>query len=208
MGQRLQLFEQPLGEARHPRLHGLHTYAVEQVKAMAHGGDHQVVDRAVFEGRLAVGHEVVVRQHRRDLDRAPGEPRAIEFEELVSFGDQGADTGREPEHLVEAEARIVGVELAEVEGRAGREGGAVDEHVPPEGVGLVDEVERVFHPREVRLGRECEEPITVAMATVPGEDRFGFDPFSPSAAVPAGGGCWADEQVIDPLCVTTDPLAG
>ena len=53
----------------------------------------------------------------------------------------------------------------------------------------------------------CEEPLTVAMATIPGEERFGFDAFSPNA-VPVGGGCWADEQVIDPLCVTTDPLAG
>jgi hypothetical protein len=54
----------------------------------------------------------------------------------------------------------------------------------------------------------CEEPLTVAMATVPPSDgRFGFDAFAPGP-VANGGGCWADEQVIDPLCVTTDPLAG
>lgn len=80
-----------------------------------------------------------------------------------------------------------------------------------EGGGLSDDVIAVFSESVCQppmLGEDatCEEPITVAMASFETDDKFGFESFA--ATAPLGGGCWLDEQMIDPLCVTTDPLAG
>ena len=122
-----------------------------------HGGQIEVVDRPVLERRLVAAQVVAVARHRGDRDRAAREPRPRQDADPVPAHQQAPDAGREAHDLVERERREVRPDLGHVEAVGGREGRRVDQHVPPRGMSLLNQVQAMLHAGEVGLCREGQQ---------------------------------------------------
>jgi len=150
MTQRDQLVDQPAGERDHPVVDAFDADRLDQVEAERDRRDAGVVERAVLEGRLAVGQRVPVSLHRA-TEMVPPANQGGAGERARS----GGRSARRPRSGSRRSCRRRGpgsrLVASQVEAIAGHEGGRVEQHVPAVGVGTLDPLQRVLHTGEVGL---------------------------------------------------------
>ncbi len=151
VGQIQQLPQQPFGEAVHPGLDGVYAHFLQVAQTGFHGGNAQVVQRAVFKTRLTAGEHMHAPLHGGKVHRATAKPGAAQGGERVIAHQQTTHTGGVAEHFVEGHDHKVGRHGAQIEAVGGYKGCRVQQHLPAFGLRRLNECQRVLHAGKVRL---------------------------------------------------------
>ena len=117
---------------------------LEVFESDLHGGDVEIIERAILERGGTFGAVELVALHRGDGDRPTREPGTAQFAEGFAPCDQRADAGRVTEHFVKGDRHKVRVDRGEVERVGGDKRGRVEQHVPAVGVRALDPFERML----------------------------------------------------------------